>query len=175
MGTPEIVDIARREAQADPLAAEFGMYILREPVVLSPLRWKRYKNSTKLNWVSVRFLKKNASQIPNNKIGIYTFVVDPGVAAHPRASILLYVGKVDNVNRSLRARFKEYFVEADDPKGRVAVVEMIKRWPAHLWFIYTEVDPPKIHQLELDLIHTFIPPINKQFKARFKRALEKNW
>jgi len=140
-------------------------------VILSPEHWATFANEVSLSWVLVRFDKSQNSLIPDDRAGVYTFVVKPGIADHPECAYLLYVGKAEN--QSLRERFTQYFYERNARKGRPKVQKMLNLWDHHLWFCYATIeDPTEIHGIEQGLISAYLPPINDEFPAEIRKAMK---
>lgn len=138
-------------------------------MILSPTRWTGYNNSTPLNWRKIKFDQQDLDQVPDNEFGIYTFVVDAGVANHPHCSYLLYLGKAER--QSLRDRIRQYFYEPNNPKGRAPVQDMILDWHSHLYVCFTSVeDVSAIDGLENALLEAFVPPMNQTYKGMFGDA-----
>lgn len=141
------------------------------PVILSPKRWATYTNKTPLSWVVVRFEKTEEVSIPEDRRGVYSFVVKPGIAEYPESTYLLYVGKAED--QSLRQRFVQYFYERNARKGRPKVQRMLQLWEYHLWFCYTTIeDTDQIHGIEQSLIGAYIPPMNDQYPAEIRPAMK---
>lgn len=137
-------------------------------MVLSPIQWNNYKHSETLDWHYVQFNSTEVNSIPDDEMGIYTFVVCPSIANHP-CSYLLYVGKAER--QSLRKRVKQYLYEKKNPKGRPPVQDMLIDWESHLWICYATVDESiNISDLERALIEAFVPPINQKFDGLLGRA-----
>src|SRR5678815_4154365 len=89
-----------------------------ERFVLWPRRWKEYASAhggATLVWSAVPFSEAHKATVPDTP-GVYTFSIEPHIAAHPGASFLMYVGKTEN--QTLRVRFGQYLRERNDPKGR---------------------------------------------------------
>lgn len=139
-------------------------------LILSPDRWGKYVDITALTWTMVKFDKGQKLVIPNNKKGVYSFLVQPGIANHPACSHLLYIGMTDK--QSLRQRFMQYIYEKNKPKGRPLIQKMLVRWEKHLWFCYAPIDDiSQISLIEDELLKAFIPPMNKDFPAEIRQAI----
>lgn len=138
-------------------------------MVLSPTRWASYVDPTPLTWQKVKFTREHMDLVPDNQFGIYTFIVDAGVAGHPHCSYLLYLGKAEK--QSLRKRINQYFYEPDNPKGRGAVQDMILDWHLHLYVCFAPVtDISRIDDLENALLEALVPPMNQTYKGSFGEA-----
>ena len=143
-------------------------------LVLSPPQWRSCNLPVRLAWRSVRFKRANASQVPNNARGVYTFVVKPGIANHPSCAYLMYVGKAER--QVLRDRFSQYFAEKDkgETSRRPHVTELLVKWQDFLWFYYAKIsDATKIKRVEDELLAAYLPPSNRAFPSRIRRAVAK--
>lgn len=141
-------------------------------MVLSPPHWKTYGLNHALAWQAVAFSAGNASKIAPTK-GVYTFLVQPGIAMHPCCSYLLYVGKTEDQNH--RSRYRQYIsdLRAGGKSRRPHITEMLEKWDGYLWFCYAEVPDADIHDMEEALLTAYLPPANKQFPATVRRTLQK--
>lgn len=139
-------------------------------IILYPKHWLSYSNTANLLWKKVKFSNSNTHEIPDDKAGIYSFVVDPCIAQHPSTNYLMYIGKVRD--QSLRKRYKQYLRSEKDWKKRPHIAGMIRKWENHLYFYYAEVsDIQLINVLEDDLITAFLPPMNKRFPAEISLVM----
>jgi len=139
-------------------------------IVLSPNRWATFQSHIDLDWTLIKFERDRMEDIPDDQYGLYSFIVEPGIANHPRCSYLLYIGKAER--QSLRRRITQYFYEPNNLKGRPHVQDMIIDWPDHLFVCYTVVDKvAEIDNLEDSLLKAFVPPINQEFKGAFGEAV----
>lgn len=141
-----------------------------QSIVLSPNRWETFKSGLNLDWKLVKFKLGSIEDIPDDKFGVYSFVVEPGIANHPRCSYLLYIGKAEV--QMLRDRLKQYFYEPSNPKGRGPIQDMIIDWPDHLFVCYAVVeDTTIIDDLENSLVEAFVPPLNQQYRGELGQAV----
>lgn len=139
-------------------------------IVLSPNRWATFKYESELEWIRVKFEQEKIEEIPDDKYGVYSFIVEPGIANHPYCSYLLYIGKAEN--QSLRKRIAQYFYEPNDPKGRAPIQDMITDWLSHLYICFAVIEEVnKIDALENTLIEAFVPPMNQRFRGELGRAV----
>lgn len=139
-------------------------------IVLSPKQWVSYKSTIPLSWSVVKFDESEKEQVPDDRQGVYTFVVKPGIANHPECAYLLYVGKTEK--QGFRKRFTQYFSEKNDPKGREPVKMMLGLWKEHLWFCYAPIDDiQQIDSIEKSLIDAFVPPINQEYRGTLGKAM----
>lgn len=143
-------------------------------MVLAPKQWQSYNPTVNLSWQGVRFERGNASKIPGNAKGVYSFVVKPAIANHPSCAYLLYVGKAQE--QVLRDRFMQYFDERakGEKSRRPHVTEMLLKWDGFLWFYYAEISSiAKIREAEDSLLAAYLPPSNRQFPSSVRDAVKK--
>ena len=150
-----IVDILKEQDQVASHRMSF---------ILMPDKWQLYQATHQ--WIIQRCEKSVKSQIPDIP-GIYTFLVQPGIASHPSASYLMYVGKAN----SLRTRFGQYFSERKRNTGRPNIIFLFNKYPDHLWFCYTPVPKAQLGYTENELIGAFMPPLNDQIQAKAKKGI----
>ena len=74
------------------LAMQIKRHTLR--FTLSPTFWDDLALGQTLTWYGVKFDSESASNVPNDMIGVYSFVVEPSIANHELA-YLLYIGMTD--------------------------------------------------------------------------------
>jgi hypothetical protein len=118
---------------------------------LWPKLWLEYipKYAISFNWQVYSLRLDQVRRIPE-KPGIYTLIIQPGIALHPHCSYLAYVGKTD---RTLRERFKEYLNEKKRVTGRPKLLGLLNKYDKYVYFCCTEVrDQSLIAQIEDDLI-----------------------
>jgi hypothetical protein len=139
----------------------------REEFILSAARWQAYADppSGAINWAVVPFDSASAPRIPTGK-GVYGFVISSGVAPSI-ANYLMYIGKAE---KGLRARFREYLTEVENPKGRPSVVYHLGKYLAYVWFWYSLLPDNEIVDAEDALINALTPPVNKSLRAEIRRA-----
>jgi excinuclease UvrABC nuclease subunit len=136
--------------------------------ILCPQHWSEYSNIV-LTWRKVQFTAKGVARLPDDKPGLYTFIVQPNVGGHTAIKFLLYIG--ETTKQSLRDRCADYLPEARKKKARVPIRSMVRKWPDHLWIYFAAVEEPSvIKQLEEDLIKAYLPPFNQQFTAHVGKA-----
>ena len=108
--------------------------------------------------------------MPNNLIGVYSFVVEPGIANLDFA-YLMYVGKTEE---NFRRRFRRYLKhQTEDHTQREAVQRMLRTWSDNLSFYYAPIaDRNQVRAVEDALIIAFKPPVLRAYpsrvRARFK-------
>ncbi len=132
--------------------------------ILYPKHWAAFKCSVPLTWTRVKFREADATSVPNDKIGVYSFIAIPEIAQHPACHYLLYVGMVETSN--FRTRFRSYLGEHKKPKPRDHIIMMIERWKKYLWFYYAELPTSTIVKpTEDSLLTAYIPPVNREWPA----------
>lgn len=154
-------DIIRQQDEAKSHRIEF---------VLWPQMWKEYSKAVKraFQWKIVPFHASQISKVPNRK-GVYTFLIQPGIASHAACSYLLYVGKAEK--QTFRERFKQYLYEVSDPKGRPKIVRLAKH-QGYTFFCCAEIVPESlIDRMEKRLINAYLPPYNDTFPAKVRRII----
>jgi hypothetical protein len=142
-------------------------------MVLSPYQWAACKLAVTLDWEAVKFTQRNMRIVPRTR-GVYTFLVQPGIAKHPCCSYLLYVGETQN--QDFRRRYQQYIREkrAGDRSVRPHVADMLQKWDGFLWFCYARIDQyDAIENVENGLLTAYLPPTNKDFPAKVSRALRR--
>ena len=138
--------------------------------VLWPQQWAAYNLSDPFNWEIHPFQRDQVEKIPSDP-GIYSFVIQPRVAAHPHCSYLMYVGKTE---RPLRERFREYFNERQKVEtGRPKIVRLLNQYQDYLHFCCSAItETDRISEIEEALLNAFIPPCNDQYPAAIHRPMK---
>jgi hypothetical protein len=139
-------------------------------VILSTIAWENWCLPP-LRWRICHFESTVAARIPKDRHGVYTFVIQPGIAGHPRCSFLAYVGKAAG-KEGFRARYAKYRAELNSvDSARPLVNRMVKKWHKYLWFCYADVADPDIDNVEDELLKAYLPPINTEFPAKVSAAM----
>ena len=148
------------------------------PFVLSPRHWSAYDGPRGLEWRGVKFSSANASHVPDDAGGIYTFVAKSEVAQHPHCAHLLYVGKTASTDtRDFRVRFREYLQRqaSGDYSRRPWLTWMLDGWRDHLWFYFAPVaDAREVERVEDSLLAAWLPPFNKDFPGHVSLELRQH-
>ena len=133
---------------------------------LSPDLWKGLNLAQPLEWHRVTFTPSAASDVPNDLIGVYSFVVEPNVA-NLDLRYLLYVGMT---RENFRARFRKYLRhKIEERTNRPRVQDMLRTWPDHMSFYYAPIDDREIVKcVEDELITAFKPPVPRVYPARMR-------
>jgi hypothetical protein len=159
--------VKARETEKD-----ISSYIINR-FVLYPEHWKSYPDAVRLDWKKVKFTEANAEFVPNDKIGVYSFIVNAAVAQHPACTYLLYIGKAER--QALRKRYRQYLrTEQEWEKRPPHIVKMINSWRDYLWFYYAEVaERALITSLEEELITALLPPMNREWPAKISHTMRR--
>ena len=134
---------------------------------LSPSLWSGVNLTQPLQWYRVKFEPSSAAAVPNNLIGVYTFVVEPNTA-NLDLKYLLYVGKT---KENFRVRFRKYLRHQNEKHtNRPRVQHMLRTWPDHLSFYYAPIgDRGIVNSVEDELIIAFKPPVPRAYPASIRR------
>lgn len=155
-----------------PTTFTISDYLVKR-MILSPPNWQSYVAHTRLDWRPVLFSADTVDEVPNDERGVYSFVVQPGIAGHPACSYLLYVGKVET--QVFRARYRQYLAEKAKGEGarRVHVTRMLQKWDGYLWFYYASIKAAElITSVEDALVAAYLPPGNREVPAEVRYALK---
>lgn len=152
-------------------SAEIGLFHVNR-MILSPRQWEGCRLPVVLKWNALKFRPENKPRVPDDFGGVYSFVVQPRIANHPKCSYLLYVGQTEK--RNFRRRYEEYLRDRNPERSRRPhVTDMLLKWDGYLWFCYARIDQRElITQIEDALIEAYLPPTNKSFPARIRKAVK---
>lgn len=134
-------------------------------IVLWQRKWSEYRLGTRLHWHRHRLARTERSNIPTLS-GIYTLVIQPGIANHPMSSYLMYVGQAV----SLRDRFDDYLTNEARETGRPKIFRLLNKYPDHLWFCYSRVTRSNLTPVENALIVAYMPYANDQLPVEIRRV-----
>jgi excinuclease UvrABC nuclease subunit len=141
-----------------------------ERMVLSPAHWKTFSLGHRLRWTATKFDRANRANVPNDKNGVYSFLVQPGIAKHTACSYLMYVGKAET--QSLRERFDQYFDHLTETSRRTNISKMLRLWQGFLWFCFAPVtDQTLIDGTEQALVNAYLPPYNRRYRGVVAKQL----
>ena len=152
---------------------EIGQFKL-DNIILSPVKLRSNQYCVpSLTWNSIKFGEAEINKIPNNRRGVYAFVLcEPNVFL-PHHGYVLYIGIAGRQSkRSLRQRYREYL----NPKKvlkRERIARMIGTWHEVLRF-YVAVDNSMpandLETLEKQLNTALMPPFSEgDLEAKTKR------
>ena len=124
---------------------------------LWPKKWTTYDLPDPFNWEIHPFHRDQIDNIPNEP-GIYSFVIQPGIASHPHCSYLMYIGQTE---RALRVRFREYLYERRNLRGRRRILRLLNKYQGYLYFCCSTIaKTEQIVEIEKALRIAFRPPCN---------------
>ena len=137
---------------------------------LSPHLWSSYTLTLPLNWSRVKFESTALPQVPNDLMGVYSFVVEPNVAAL-NLGYLVYVGMT---RQNFRDRFRKYLRhQVEDRTNRPRVQDMLRTWPNHLSFYYAPIDDRDVvKSVEDDLMVALKPPVPRLYPAHIRERFK---
>jgi len=141
-------------------------------MALIPSRWREFDNFLSISKASWRELKYYAddgsvntdlSTIPNDKGGIYVYVVKTGLPLN-YSEIIMYVGRAQNNEdtQNLRKRVMHYSSEAKDIyRGRKSIRDLFNKYKEYLYVDYLPLEHNEdIEKLEKEIIAGIVPPFN---------------
>lgn len=134
-----------------------------EHFILWPRQWRKYKRSHV--WQNEKLETARAAQIPDRS-GIYTLVLQPGIARHPSCSYLMYVGKTT----SLKTRFRKYLGMERRANGRPRMSYFLNKYNMYICFCYTFVTRKRLGDTEDRLMKAYLPPLNGQYRGTISSA-----
>ena len=132
--------------------------------MLCPDTWKTY--SPTHAWQGEKLDSSRINQIPDAP-GVYTLILQPGIAEHPACSYLMYVGKA----KSLRRRFRDYLTSEKLVTGRPRIFIFLNLYEGFI-FYYTPVKMEALKPVEDSLTDAYQPPLNTEVKGTFGTAKE---
>ena len=136
---------------------------------LWPRQWAAYNLPDRFNWEMHPFQQDQIENIPSEP-GIYSFVIQPGIASYPECSYLMYVGRTE---RTLRERFMEYFRERRNvERGRPKILRLLNQYQGYLHFCYSTIQQKeRLEEIEDAIIAAFLPPCNDKFPSGIRRII----
>lgn len=135
--------------------------------ILWPRRWQDFQTNPNAtyDWTIRRLDKSEKNGIPD-KPGIYTLLIQPGIAGHPACSYLMYVGQA----QSLRHRFEDYLGSERRETGRPKIFRLLNKYSDYIWFCFTPVSLAELDNVEKTLIKAYEPPCNNQIPAEVSKV-----
>lgn len=134
-------------------------------MVLWARKWVEYPGLA-FKWSVHKLGETERSNIPVGA-GVYSLLVQPGIADHPGCSYLMYIGKAN----SLRRRFGDYLTSERRAKGRPKVFRLLNKYSEYLWFCYIELPSDCIGEVEEWFINAYHPPANDQYPAEVSKIV----
>ena len=140
----------------------------------SPELWKDCCLPVELDWKCIRFTRENEDCVPQDKYGVYAFMLEPEIPGPPKSAYLLYIGKTE-VNRRFRRRYKDYIYHQYSEIGydqRPRIARLLEIWNGYIWFYYAPIeDINLVEDVETILLNACIPPANDKFKGRINAVV----
>ena len=137
--------------------------------ILWPQKWAAYNFPDLFDWEIHPFQPDQIENIPIEP-GIYSFVIQPGIASHSHCSYLMYIGQTE---RTLRVRFREYLRDRNNPNCRPKILELLNRYKDYIHFCCSIIEEKeRIIEIESALINAFQPPCNDRFSAETSEPKE---
>ena len=132
-------------------------------ILLWPRLWQSYPCRRPCNWEICRLRDVERESVPDQP-GIYTLLVQPGIADHPACSYLMYVGQTTSLHR----RFGDYLNRERRETGRPKVFRLLNKYADHLWFCFSHLPKEFLTEVEDALVVAFVPPCNDQLPAEIR-------
>lgn len=152
------------------LASASQLHLQTWSFTLSPDLWAGLNVPQPLNWLRVSFDETSPRQMPNDRIGVYAFVLEHDIA-NLKLGYLLYVGKT---TENFRARFGKYKRDQQEERPkRILVKRMLTTWPGQLAFYYAPIDDRNtVKPIEDELIAAFKPPVCRRYPAKVREPFK---
>lgn len=127
---------------------------------LLPEAWQKFNHNQAAFPCSWKIIKldemcKNDIDLAKEP-GIYTLLLQPGIAAHPSCSYLMYVGQTSDLHR----RFRDYLRHEKIKRKRPNVFRLLNIYSGKIWFCFTKVAAHQLNDYENALMNAYIPPVN---------------
>lgn len=135
------------------------------------LRWLPYyvedfptaMKGIKLEWTNCKFVKEASVKVPDRH-GVYCFSIKLGFPFPDKVHLPLYIGKA--APGYLSERFKSYFQERGNIKGREKIVLMLNKYKNKLFFWWSELPRRDVDTVEEHLLMCCHPPFNTVIPSR---------
>lgn len=130
-----------------------------ERFVLCPDFWRSYTATHE--WECQKLETANTDQIPTES-GVYTLVLNPGIAGHPASAYIMYVGKAED----LRRRFNDYLTVERTNRRRTKMYRFLNYYhDEFIHFYFTRIRVDMIDSVENGLRNAYRPPVNSDYEA----------
>lgn len=143
---------------------ELGKYRIEFILAPKKLEFANYAFQN-IPWQSVKFSKNLINNVPDTHRGVYAFAINQTSAILPPHNYIVYIGIAGrNSDRSLRARYKDYFDERKLAKRGGLVMKMVARWQDYLTFYFWPIDDnittQDLQLIEEQLNTALLPPFS---------------
>ena len=173
------IELEKLRAIVDPVHEKLGRY--RVKFILSPELIMEAESKypiCPLNWKHIKYDDDSATtQIPNDKRGIYAFVVMHDNAVLPSHGYVMYIGIAGRKKfRSLQARYKDYLQQSNVRKRR-HIARMIVDWYDVLQFFFAPIEIgngvtiKNLKDMEKELNSALLPPFSRRDMYANLRAM----
>ena len=137
-------------------------------IPLWPKKWVEFNEEINaFNWSIEKLVNESRDKIPNEP-GIYSLLIQSGIANHIACSYLMYVGKTNSLHRI----FGEYLNEQKRRRGRPLINRLLNMYSNHSWFCFTIAAEADLEIIEDALLEAYLPPKNDRFPASVSQIVE---
>lgn len=117
-----------------------------------------------LKWDSISYGEEEVEKVPDDKRGIYAFVICRNNDVFPPHGYVLYIGIAGRHSaRTLRDRYKDY-LDTTKVRSRARIARMIGDWYQVLHFYFAPIDDnvslDELMELERQLNTALMPPFS---------------
>jgi len=111
-------------------------------------------------------LSEEVKQLPNDKGGIYLYVIENCVIPNS-GSYIMYVGRARcTQNENLRNRAKSHFKQYVRHEENERLERLFDKWKPYIYLLYLPIDGnDEIDLVEDELIIALTPPCNKEYPS----------
>lgn len=144
---------------------------------LSTELWEKYnsrKSSVNIaNLMKIKYfnddtrkLSEEVDKLPNNKGGIYLYVIENPIIPNS-GSYIMYVGRArKTASESLKKRAKSHYAQYIRHEENERLERLFDNWWSYIYFIYVPIDEnDEIDLIEDELITALTPPCNKEYPS----------
>ena len=132
-----------------------------------------------LNWDAINFETGDIQQVPDDKRGVYGFIIQVESQVLPPHGYVVYMGIAGrNSSRPLRERYRDY-LNPNKVIKRGGISRVIGTWHQVLRFFFAPVDDAvtneQLIQLEIQLNTALMPPYSENDIDADVRAKRRAW
>ena len=159
------IDFDILEKVVDPVHNDVGKHTQKFVLIPNHMLESEYAISH-LKWSSIKYGDSSEiGKVPNNKKGVYAFVVMHENKVLPKHGYVMYIGIAGkDSDRSLQDRYKDY-LNTSTVKKRLGIARMVVNWREvlHFFFAPVERDVPSsdLEKMEEQLITALMPPFSE--------------
>lgn len=158
------MDFSKLERFADAATQEIAKFSLE--FCLSPERLKTANfGIDSLNWSHIPYGDERIEEVPNDKRGVYAFVISHDNGILPPHKYVAYIGIAGRKSdRALRERYRDYLYENKVIK-RPKIARLIGTWHSVLQFYFAAVEEnietEALEEIERALTSALLPPCSQ--------------